>query len=134
MALALGRGMKNEEAAGPVLVVEDDLYIAGVLTDLLRDEGYQVATGVDGQALRDALADPPQLVLLDVMMPGMSGIEVCRRLKADPRTKDVPVIFVTAMPTDVLTAQLAGCPYEGVIRKPFTIDEVLSAVHQHLSA
>ncbi|MGN6561988.1 MAG: response regulator [Thermomicrobiales bacterium] len=117
---------------GRILVVEDDLHIAEVLTDLLEDEGYQVATGVNGKALAAALDDPPGLILLDVMMPGMDGIEFCRRLKANEGTKDVPVVFVTAMPADLLTTQLAGASYEGIIRKPFTIDEVLDTVQRHL--
>jgi CheY-like chemotaxis protein len=124
--------MSAHEVPDAVLVVEDDPHIAGVLNDLLEDEGYRVRTGVDGQALRAALADPPRLVLLDVMMPGMDGIEVCRRLKSDPRTRGVPVVFVTAMPTDILAARLGNIPYEGVIRKPFTLIEVLNAVQRHL--
>ena len=126
--------MDTEVASCSVLVVEDDLHIAGVLTDLLEDEGYRVTTGVDGEALSTAFAAPPALVLLDVMMPGMDGIEFCRRLKSDPRTRDTPVVFVTAMPADVLTARLGDCPYEGVIRKPFTLTEVLDAVERHVAA
>ena len=72
--------MTTAQGAGSVLVVEDDSSIAQVLTTLLEDEGYRVATGVDGQALASALADPPGLVLLDVMMPGIDFLEVCRRL------------------------------------------------------
>ncbi len=126
--------MSTEVAGGSVMVVEDDLHIAGVLTDLLEDEGYRVTTGVDGDALVTVFAAPPRPILLDVMMPGMDGIEFCRRLKGDPRTRDIPVVFVTAMPTDVLTARLGDCPYEGVIRKPFTLTEVLDAVERHLAA
>ena len=124
--------MSGQEVADAVLVVEDDPHIAGVLTDLLEDEGYQVRLGVDGEALAAALADPPRLILLDVMMPGMDGIEVCRRLKGDPRTRDVPVVFVTAMPTDVLSTRLGDTPYDGVIRKPFTLLDVLDTVQHHL--
>lgn len=119
--------------AGAILVVEDDQQIAAILTDLLEGEGYRVATAVDGQALALAQADPPALVLLDVMMPGMDGAEVCRRLKADPRTRDVPVVFVTALPPDVLLARLGGCAYEGLIRKPFGLDEVLATVRRMTS-
>lgn len=132
-SVTFGHEVREEELTGAVLVVEDDLHIAGVLTDLLEDEGYQVQTGVNGRALEMALNNPPGLILLDVMMPGMDGIEVCRRLKADPRTRDVPVIFVTAMPTDVLSSRLGDTPYEGVIRKPFTLLEVLDTIQRHLS-
>ena len=69
-----------------ILIVEDEAGIAEVLGDLLGDEGYETALSVDGAALATAADDPPALILLDVMMPGMDGPEVCRRLKADPRT------------------------------------------------
>jgi len=115
-----------------VYVVEDDEQIAAMLSDLLEDEGYRVRTGVDGTALTAAFADPPALVLLDVMMPGMDGIEFCRRLRENPETTDVPVIFLTAAPTDLLAARLRTITYEHLIRKPFTIDEILTNVDRYL--
>jgi CheY-like chemotaxis protein len=122
------------ESGRTVFVVEDDEQIAGMLLDLLEDEGYRVWTGVDGMALTAALADPPALVLLDVMMPGMDGIEFCRRLKANPDTSHVPVVFITAAPTDLLAARLNTISYEGLIRKPFTIDEILNTVDRYVGA
>ncbi|MDP9373567.1 MAG: response regulator [Chloroflexota bacterium] len=123
--------MATTEASARVLIIEGDPHIAGLLADLLGDEGYRVAVGAGGQGLAAARADPPGLILLDVMMPGMDGPEVCRRLQADPRTRSVPIVFVTA--AAALTAeQLAGCRYAGLIRKPFTLDEVLATVARHL--
>ena len=124
--------MSAGQPSGSILVVEDDLQIAAVLADLLEGEGYRVTTGVNGAAVDQALAHPPGLVLLDVMMPGMDGTEVCRRLNADPRTRDVPVVFLTAMPPHVLASRLAGCSYKSVIRKPFGLTEVLDAVERYL--
>ncbi len=115
-----------------VLIVEDEPGIAEILADLLADEGYAPAVSVDGAALAAATTAPPALVLLDAMMPGMDGPEVCRRLKADPRTARVPVVFVTAMPRDTLAARLGDCPHEGVLPKPFTLDSVLAVVRHHL--
>jgi DNA-binding response OmpR family regulator len=120
------------ERASAVFVVEDDEQIAAMLSDLLEDEGYRVRTGVNGTALTAALADPPALVLLDVMMPGLDGIEFCRRLKANPETANVPVVFITAAPTDLLAARLRTITYEQLIRKPFTIDEILASVDRFL--
>jgi CheY-like chemotaxis protein len=117
---------------GRILVVDDDHTVADLIADVLTDEGYDVAVRYDGAALPAALAEPPELVLLDVRMPGADGPEVCRRLKADPRTRDVPVVFVTATPHELLPSQLGGCQYEGVIHKPFYLAEMLSVVHQHL--
>src|SRR6476620_4684392 len=81
-----------------ILVVDDTPATIKILSDLLRkDYLLSVATG-GADALEIARSeDRPDLVLLDIMMPEMDGYEVCRRLKADPRTQDVPVIFVTAM-------------------------------------
>ena len=126
--------MTGSPGAAIVLIVEDDQQIVGVLTDLLVDEGYRVIAGVDGQGLAVALAEPPALVLLDVMMPGMDGVEVCRRLRADPRTRDVPIVFLTAVPPEVLAQQLGDLPYQGVIRKPFRLDEVLDTVERFVDA
>ncbi len=115
-----------------VLVVEDDPDVAGVLHDLLTDEGYRVTVSSDGQSLAAAQANPPNLILLDVMMPGMDGPEVCRRLQADPRTRAIPVVFITAVAPSLTAQRLAGCQYAGIIRKPFTLDEVLTTVAHHL--
>ena len=122
----------TSEGASTVFVVDDDEQIAAMLSDLLEDEGYRVRTGVNGSALTAALADPPGLVLLDVMMPGLDGIEFCRLLRANPATANVPVIFITAAPTDLLAARLRTITYELLIRKPFTIDEILTSVGRYL--
>lgn len=81
-----------------ILVVDDSTENIDVLRGLLQEQ-YVIRPAISGElALRLALIEPtPELVLLDVMMPGMDGYEVCRQLKADPRTRDIPVIFVTAM-------------------------------------
>ena len=115
-----------------MLIVEDEPGIAAILADLLADEGYAPAVSVDGAALAAAHADPPGLILMDAMMPGMDGPEVCRRLKADGRTARVPVVFLTAMPRDTLAARLGDCPHEGVLPKPFHLDDVLAVVRRHL--
>ena len=121
-----------DTGAGRVLVVEDDPGVAETLVDILGDEGYAVAAAADGAALEAALADPPGLVLLDVMMPGMDGPEVCRRLKADPRTAGVPVVFLTAVGDPALGARLGDCAHEGVVHKPFTLAELLTVVQRYL--
>ena len=82
-------------AATTVLVVEDDANVAEVLTRYLRREGYEVTCLDDGlAALELALADPPDLAVLDIMLPGMTGLELCRRLRAE---MDVPIIMLTAL-------------------------------------
>ncbi len=127
--------MAEPAIAQPVQLplIEDDPQIAGVLADVLDGEGYRVAVGVDGQGLAAAQADPPDLILLDLMMPGMDGAELCRRLHADPRPRAIPVVFVTAVAPALTAQRLAGCRYAGVIRKPFTLDEVLATMERHLA-
>ena len=118
--------------SGRILIVEDEPAIAEVLVAFLTDEGYRVTANVGAAALAEARGDPPALVLLDVMMPGMDGPEVCRRLKADPHTAHVPVLFLTALPAQVLAARLGDCLHDGLLGKPFDFDELLAAIRQHL--
>ena len=94
-----------------VLVVEDDLDIQDLVIALLGRDGHDVTAEGDGwTGLAAALARTPDLVILDWMMPGMSGIDVCRALRADPRTKDVPVLMLTskAQEGDIDQAFTAG--------------------------
>ena len=80
-----------------VLVVDDDPAIRFLLFRVLLEEGYRVETAADGKQALDAIAKRlPDLILLDVDMPGINGLEVCRRLKESPRTRLVPVVIVTA--------------------------------------
>ena len=81
-----------------VLVVDDEPDSVDLLQAYLEAEGYQVMTAYWGEeALEKAFARQPDLVLLDVLMPGLNGFEVCRRLKADPCTQFVPVLIITAL-------------------------------------
>ena len=118
--------------AGRILIVEDEPAIAELLVAFLTEEGYRPTVSVGRAALAAVREDPPGLVLLDVMMPGMDGPTVCRHLKADARTARVPVIFLTALPARVLAARLGDCPYEALPGKPFDFDDLLAAVRQHL--
>src|SRR5205823_2977352 len=107
-------------AATTVLVVEDDANVAEVLTRYLRREGYEVTCLDDGlAALELALAEPPDLAILDIMLPGMTGLELCRRLRAE---MDVPIITLTALEFDLL-AFLARHP-----REVFTREQLLDRV------
>ncbi|HEV2129903.1 MAG TPA: response regulator [Longimicrobiaceae bacterium] len=81
-----------------ILVVDDNPLNVEPLCDLLEAMGYRVAEAYNGaEALQAVQESPPDLILLDIMMPGMNGFEVCRRLKADPRSAKIPVVFVTAL-------------------------------------
>jgi DNA-binding response OmpR family regulator len=113
-------------AATTVLVVEDDANVAEVLTRYLRREGYEVICLDDGlAALELALADPPDLAVLDIMLPGMSGLELCRRLRAE---MDVPIIMLTALGEEadrVVGLELGADDY---VTKPFSPREVTARI------
>ena len=121
-------------ADGPrVLVVEDDTGIAALLVEALRDEGYRAVASAGARVVAAARADPPDLVLLDVLRPGLDGAAICRRLNADPRTRAVPVAFVTALPADLVQERATGCRYVGVIPVPFTLRQALATVRRLLA-
>jgi len=112
-----------------VLVVDDEPNNVDLLQVYLEAEGYQVMTAYRGEeALEKAFARLPDLVLLDVLMPGLNGFEVCRRLKADPRTQFVPVVIITALqePKDKIAGADAGA--DDFLTKPFDRMELLARV------
>ncbi|MGE4506480.1 MAG: HD domain-containing phosphohydrolase [Desulfovibrionaceae bacterium] len=116
-----------------ILVVDDLSANIAILSELLGDE-YRVKAATSGEkALRVAFENPPDLVLLDVMMPEMDGYEVCRRLKDDPRTRRVPVIFVTAMGETEDEAHGLGLGAADYITKPIRAAVVRARVKTQLA-
>lgn len=116
-----------------ILVVDDTPDNLRLLSTILSAEGYALRKALNGKrALSSAQAEPPALMLLDVNMPDMNGYEVCQYLKADPQTRHIPVIFISAL-DDVLDKVRAfavgGVDY---ITKPFQTEEVLARVGTHL--
>ncbi|MEJ2747616.1 MAG: hybrid sensor histidine kinase/response regulator [Anaerolineae bacterium] len=120
--------------SGDILIVDDAPANLRLLSAMLVEQGYKARTAPDGPlALASAQASPPDLVLLDIKMPGMNGYEVCQALKANPRTRDIPVIFISAqdqVEDKVKAFKLGGMDY---ITKPFQIEEVLARVETHLA-
>ena len=127
--------MNQEAVAAPgvVLVVDDAPGNLAVLYEMLRGCGYEVRVTTNGEAaLESARLSPPDLVLLDAMMPGIDGFETCRRLKARLETQAIPVIFMTGLSdTDhvVQGFQAGGVDY---VTKPIQLPEVLARVATHL--
>jgi len=117
-----------------VLIVDDTPANLNVLSAILGKRGYRVRAAINGSlALKTAQKAPPDLILLDVQMPGMNGYQVCRQLKSEEPTRDIPVIFISAL-DDVLDKveafQAGGVDY---ITKPFQIEEVLARVENQLA-
>lgn len=116
-----------------VLVAEDDLANRTLLARLLDRAGYRAITVADGRdALRAAVDEEPDLVLLDVGLPGMSGLDVCRRLRADPRTVALPIILVTGQTAsrDVVAGLDAGA--DDFVRKPYDEAELMARIRSVL--
>ena len=112
-----------------ILVVEDEEPILQIVADLLQAEGYTAVRAYHGgQALELTRNTPPDLVLTDLMMPVMGGAELCRSLKDDPATREVPVIVMTAAGR-VRVDELA-C--DDFIAKPFDLDALLALVARHV--
>jgi DNA-binding response OmpR family regulator len=115
--------MANREAS--ILVVDDDPEIVSMLTTRLGKRGYKVSTASDGKsALELAKREKPDVVLLDVMMPGKSGWEVARALKQDPMTKEIKIVMVTAIgeKTNEMTSSIYGA--DAHIDKPFEFERL----------
>ncbi len=117
-----------------ILVVDDTTTTVNLLVGLLTSRGYKVRAAFDGQMALSAIqVDPPDLILLDIMLPQMNGYEVCKRLKADESTRDIPVIFISALDEALDKVKAFSCGGVDYIPKPFQIDEVIVRINTHLT-
>lgn len=126
--------MDPPSTAPRVLIVDDTPANLGVVVEYLEEHGFRVAVAQDGEeAVARAELVRPDLILLDIMMPGIDGFETCRRLKASDQARDIPVIFMTSL-TDVHD-KLDGFAAGGVdyVTKPIHVQEVMARVHAHLA-
>ena len=116
-----------------ILVVDDTPANLELLASILKADGYKVRPVTDGQsALQAVESQPPDLILLDIMMPGMSGYEVCRRLKADEVLRSIPILFITALGETEDKVNAFDCGGVDYITKPFRGKELLARVKTHL--
>jgi signal transduction histidine kinase len=128
------RADRARASSGDILIVDDTPANLRLFSQMLTKQGYTVRLARTGElALSGARALPPDLILLDIRMPGMDGYEVCRHLKADARTREIPVIFLSAL--DQTEDKVHALAFGGVdyITKPFQFREVLARVDTHLS-
>ena len=126
--------MESNKDQAQILVVDDSPGSLKLLTDFLGYHGYQVRPASDGQlALRSVAIEAPDLILLDVIMPGMNGYEVCRRLKADDQLSKIPVIFISGL--DEVVDKVKGFETGAVdyITKPFDPEDLLARIATHLT-
>ncbi len=117
-----------------ILIVDDVPANLHLLSEMLTKQGYKVRSVINGHmALMATRAAPPDLILLDINMPGMTGYEVCEHLRADESTRDIPIIFISALDETqdkVKAFAVGGMDY---ITKPFQLEEVLARVETHLA-
>lgn len=113
-----------------VLIAEDDEGILDAMKIMLEMEGYEVKTTVDGQALHDMEEDLPDLLLLDIWMPGMDGRAICTYLKSQERTQHIPIILMSASKDTEKSAREAGA--DEFLAKPFELDELVDMVAKYM--
>ena len=116
-----------------ILIIEDNPLNMKLFRDLLRAQGYQVLEATDGLAGLDlARAETPDLILLDVHLPDVSGLEIAAKLKTDSRTRDIPIVVVTAsvLPQTEQSALTTGC--DAFLRKPIAISEFRATIESLL--
>ena len=124
---------KTEELNTTILIVDDNQINIKLVVSVLKKYNFNILLSLDGEnCLKQAIEKNPDIILLDILMPGIDGFETCKRLKANPQTRDIPVIFMTALSgtQDKITGfELGAVDY---ITKPIKIDEVLARVKVHI--
>jgi DNA-binding response OmpR family regulator len=112
-----------------ILIVDDEPSIVVPLEFLMKREGYEVAVAGDGQAALDAIAgNAPDLVILDVMLPRMSGFDVCRQLRADPRRRGLKILMLTAKGRESEMQKGLGLGADAYVTKPFSTRELVARI------
>ncbi len=123
------RQIKSEFLGKNILTIDDDLSQRVMIQRTLEKSGLKVLMAEDGRlGIEMAQAQKPDLILLDVVMPGLNGNEVCRRLKSDSRTKDIPVVFLTSMDTPKEVIEHYDVGGEIHLTKPINPKELISQI------
>lgn len=117
-----------------ILIIEDEAALQKTLGDMLRKEGYEVVQALDGEVgLKQAKSEMPTLIILDLILPKMNGFEVLEALKADSKTKNIPVIVQTNLESmDDIERALGGGASTYLVKSNYTLEEVLQKIKQAL--
>lgn len=114
-------------------MADDEPDILNLAKLMLEKEGYAVSTASDGEeTLQKAEAEIPDIILLDIVMPGKTGLEVCKILKAKHKTRNIPVVMFTVLGQDVDRKLAKEAGGDGYFAKPFTLESLLTEVRRHL--
>ena len=121
--------------AKKILIIEDYDATVEMLTNVLEMNGYEVEVATDGPVgLKKAASVKPALILLAIMLPEMSGIEVCQKLKSDPKTKPIPIIIVSVKATDEDVKKGLACGADAYVTKPFDPFGLIEKIQEYLGA
>jgi len=124
-----------EKAKGQILIVDDDPHAVEILTRMLGREGYACVSAASGPAALDMLHEQPvDVILLDVMMPGMDGLQVCERLRKDDTMREIPVILLTAKDDMDTRAQGMALGVSEYLTKPINKRELFTRIDAQLHA
>src|SRR6185436_61556 len=116
-----------------IIVADDDQALSRTLSWILKENGYEVSTVPNGENLIERLAaEQYDLLLLDIMMPKVDGLQLLERVKSDGRFKDLPVLMISSMPPEEATVRSLGLGAADFISKPFRVRELLARVKAHL--
>lgn len=117
--------------APTILVVDDEAHIVHVVSLKLRNAGYEVLTAADGEeALGIAQQHAPDLIITDYQMPFMTGVELCKQLRADPATASIPTLMLTAHGFSLSDSHLADAGIADILSKPFSPREILARAQE----
>lgn len=119
-----------------ILIIDDDVSAATTLQALLNQQGYSVDAAYSGQTgLSQMIADPSYgLIILDIMMPDFSGIDVCKAMAANPKIKNIPILLASALPItskelgELLSEFKSLCDVRGALEKPFVLDDLITQI------
>ena len=124
----------NEDGDDGVLVVEDDRELNELIGAYVQIAGFRYHAALDGAAaLREARARLPALVVLDVMLPDTDGFEVCRQLKSDQTTRQIPIVMLTALDREDSRAKGLQCGAVEYLTKPFDPDRLMTVIREQVS-
>jgi PAS domain S-box-containing protein len=116
-----------------ILIVDDNPINLEVLSAILESAGYEVRVEIDSKsAIEQVKIEQPYLILLDIMMPNVSGFEICQQLKSDPATQDIPIIFISALDDSIAKVKSFNLGAVDYITKPFQQEEILARIGLHL--
>lgn len=117
-----------------VLVIDDEAEILSALKIIVTNQGCSVITKTSAPNINWIAKYHPNLILLDLLLIGQSGDQICKQLKADPRTKSIPVLILSANPISRLKVLSKACGADGFLPKPFEISELTTLINKHINS